>query len=260
MNLDFLKQTEFKHTEDVVHTFIGGSELHGAKVHGTDDKDYYGLYIESPDNIIGLFPDPHFVWSTADNARRNGPEDIDITFYGLKKWAEMAAKGNPTALHFLYSPMENEWAEWVPALKSAVISKASAKQFKGFVDAQMGRLLGTRGRGKKGQRPELEQKFGYDVKAGMHAMRLLGECIELMQTGHITLPRPNREVLIKVRTGAWSLDLLSSQVNFLFQELAEAEATSRLPEQADRERLSRVITTMYRRHWEIKEFNAKRRG
>src|SRR5258708_7441279 len=106
MNLDFIKQTNFAHTQDLIHVFIGGSELHGAKVKGTDDKDYYGLYIEAPDNIIGLFPSPHYVWSTADNERPNGPEDIDVTFYGLKKWAEMAAKGNPTALHFLYSPRE----------------------------------------------------------------------------------------------------------------------------------------------------------
>lgn len=255
MNLDFLKDTGFKHTADVIHAFIGGSELHGAKVQRTDDKDYYGLYIEKPNNIIGLFPDPHFVWSTADNARRNGPEDVDVTLYGLRKWAEMAAKGNPTALHFLYAPMEysSDWAEWVPWLKKAIISKASAKQFKGFVDAQMGRLLGTRGRGKKGQRPELEQKFGYDVKAGMHAVRLLGECTELMQTGKITLPRPNRDVLINVRTGGWSLDKLSAEVSRLMMELDEAVFASDLPEKSDRERLSRIITMMYRFHWEKKD-------
>jgi uncharacterized protein len=250
MNLDFLKQTPFTQTEDLIHVFIGGSELHGAKVQGTDDKDYYGLYIEKPDNIIGLFPQPHFVWSTADNDRRNGPDDVDITFYGLKKWAEMAAKGNPTALHFLFAPYESgTWEWWLPFLKQSIISKASAKQFRGFVDAQMGRLLGTRGRGKKGQRPELEQKFGYDVKAGMHAVRLLGECIELMSTGSITLPRPNRELLVDIRTGGWSLDRLSAYVNELFVDLNAAEAASKLPEQANRVALSRDISTMYRSHW-----------
>lgn len=244
----------FKHADNLIHVFIGGSELHGAKVHGTDDKDYYGLYIEKPDNIIGLYPDPHFVWSTADNDRRNGPEDIDVTFYGLRKWAEMAAKGNPTALHFLFSPRElGEWNDLCPVLKQCVLSKASAKQFRGFVDAQMGRLLGTRGRGKKGQRPELEEKFGYDVKAGMHAVRLLGECIELMNTGEITLPRPNRDLLIKVRTGEWSLDRLSSYVNELFDDLKYAEHCSSLPAEADRETLSRVITAAYRKHWREKE-------
>jgi len=70
----------------------------------------------------------------------------------------------------------------------------------------MGRLLGTRGRGKKGQRPELEQVYGYDVKAGMHTVRLLNEYLELMRDGRITLPRPERELLIKIRTGKWSLD------------------------------------------------------
>lgn len=250
IDLGFLNQTNFMHTSSLIHLFIGGSELHGAKVHGTDDKDYYGLYVEHPDEVIGLFPRPHFVWSTADNSRRNGPDDIDVTFYGLRKWAEMAAKGNPTALHFLYSSRDlGEWNNLVPFLKSCVISKESAKQFKGFVDAQMGRLLGTRGRGKKGQRPELEEKFGYDVKAGMHAVRLLGECIELMQTGNITLPRLEREMLIEIRTGQWSLDHLSSHVNSMFLDLVDAEAESKLPDTADRTRLSSIITAFYRAHW-----------
>lgn len=254
MNLDFIKQTEFKHTEDLIHVFVGGSELHGAKVEGTDDKDYYGIYVERPNNIIGLFPEPHFVWSTSSNERRNGPEDIDITFYGLRKWAEMAAKGNPTALHFLFSPTscDTTWVYITPALRRYVLSKASAKQFRGFVNAQMGRLLGTRGNGKHGQRPELENNFGYDVKAGMHAVRLLEECIELMQYGTITLPRatPEREMLIDIRTGKWSLDRLSSYVNELFLCLDFVEEHTNLPAFPDRENLSKFITNVYRDHWD----------
>jgi hypothetical protein len=51
------------------------------------------------------------------------------------------------------------------------------KPFVGFADDQLKRQLkrmtGSKGRGKKGQRPEIEEKFGYDVKAAMHALRLL---------------------------------------------------------------------------------------
>ena len=57
------------------------------------------------------------------------------------------------------------------------------KPFLGFADDQLKRMTGTKGRGKKGQRPEIEAKFGYDVKAAMHTLRLLNECKELLSEG-----------------------------------------------------------------------------
>ena len=250
--LSIAEEAGFRHPAHLIHAFIGGSELHGAKVKGTDDKDWYGLYIEPPNNIIGLYPDEHFVWSTSGNDKRNGPEDVDITLYGLRKWASMAGKGNPNALHFLFAPNVldgPEWEDLKSRVKNCVIAKSSAKQFKGFVDAQMGRLLGTRGVGKHGQRPELEQNFGYDVKAGMHAVRLLNECLELMRYGRITLPRPERELLIDIRTGKWSLDRLSTFVNKLFIEVKEAEEKSWLPDEPNKCALSGVVVDAYLRHW-----------
>lgn len=254
---DAIYAAEFPFMDDLIHTFIGGSELHGAKVQGTDDLDIYGVYIEPLNRSpLGLDGFEHFVWSTSGQYERNGPEDIDITLYSLRKWASMAAKGNPTALHFLFSYNFATLVEWINIRRdvaACVISKASARQFKGFVDAQMGRLLGTRGKGKKGQRPELEENYGYDVKAGMHAVRLLNECIELMKTGYITLPRPEKDLLIDIRTGKWSLDRLSNHVNQLFLELKQEEEKSHLSDQADRQELSRVITTAYLNHWKEQE-------
>src|ERR1700741_254462 len=101
--LKHIADSGFPHMSRLIHVFVGGSELHGAKVQGTDDLDIYGAYIEPPDLVLGLESLPHYVWSTAGNDRRNGPADIDVTLYSLRKWAGLACKGNPTALH-LFSP------------------------------------------------------------------------------------------------------------------------------------------------------------
>lgn len=253
----------FKHPEDILHTFIGGSELHGAKVKDTDDLDIYGLYIEKPQTMLGLDatkPSKHFhVWSSATNERRNGSDDVDIALYGLNKWAGMVAKGNPTALNFLFAPSVTsangwtqanyEWERLREMVRGAVVSKYASHEFKGFAAAQMGRLLGTKGAGKHGQRPELTNNFGYDVKAGMHVLRLLDEAIELMLTGHMTFPRPNRELLIEVRTGGWSLDRLTNEANRRFAELDEVVKQSTLPDEADIPALNQIVTEAYHRHW-----------
>ena len=250
--LDLVAQSGFSRPEGLIHLFVGGSELHGAKVGQTDDTDIYGIYIESPEEALGLKPREHFVWSTAGNERRNGPDDVDVTLYSLRKWAGMAAKGNATALHFLFAgPQEVNPETWkkIETHRELFLSRTSAKQFVGFADAQFKRLSGEKGSGKKGQRPEYICAFGYDTKAAMHGLRLLYECMELMQRGNITLPRPERELLIKVRNGEWTFERVLGQAQRLFKEVEDAVANSPLPEAVDRTAISRLLARVQLEFW-----------
>jgi len=236
----------------IIHLFIGGSELHGAKVKDTDDLDIYGAYLEPPELVIGLDRRDFHVWSTAGNDRRNGPDDIDVCLYSLRKWAGLAAKGNPTALHFLFAqnqlPRAERW-EAVRARREVFLSRMAAKQFRGFADAQVRRLQGI-GTGKKGQRHELIGEHGYDVKAAMHVIRLLGEGIELMEAATITLPRPEKDLLVTIRTGRYgSLERVLQLAQAMFAELEQAEAKSKLPEGVDRGAVSRLVSEIYLREW-----------
>jgi predicted nucleotidyltransferase len=155
-------ETGFPYPDRLIHLFVGGSELHGAKVQGTDDLDIYGVYIEPPEMALGLDSLPHFVWSTAGDDRRNGPNDVDVTFDSLKKWAGLACKGNPTALHFLFAKNTLTSDIWsaVVARPQIFVARNCVKQFLGFADDQLKRMTGQKGRGKKGQRPEIEVEFG----------------------------------------------------------------------------------------------------
>src|SRR5580700_2852846 len=252
--VDLLKnvvESGFPFPERLVHLFVGGSELHGAKVHGTDDLDIYGVYIEPPALVLGLDSMPHFVWSTAGDDRRNGPNDVDITLYSLKKWSGLACKGNPTALHFLFAKNTVDNPIWsaIIAKKDAFLARSCAKQFSGFANDQLQRMSGRKGRGKKGQRPEIEVKYGYDVKAAMHALRLLYECKELVTQGTITMPRPERDLLIRVRTGKYSIDRVIAMAHKEFAECEDAAKTSFLPEKIDRAAVSRLLAESYRAAW-----------
>jgi hypothetical protein len=122
-------------------------------------------------------------------------------------------------------------------------------QFLGFADAQIKRITGQLGRGKKGQRPELEAKYGYDVKAGMHAIRLLYEGKELLLERKITLPRPEKDFLIRIRAGELSRDQLIKLADGLFTELRQADERSPLPEAVDRTAVSQLIAQVYLDYW-----------
>jgi predicted nucleotidyltransferase len=249
--LKHVAQSGFPFTKRLIHLFVGGSELHGAKVHGTDDLDIYGVYIEPPELILGLDSLPHFVWSTAGDDRRNGPNDVDITLYSLKKWSGLACKGNPTALHFLFAKraMENPIWRTIASKKDVFLARSCARQFTGFANDQFKRLTGQKGRGRKGQRPEIEAKYGYDVKAAMHTLRLLYECKELVTEGRITMPRPERNLLIRVRTGKYSIDRVISMAHRQFAECEDAAKASSLPEKIDRVAVSKLLAESYREAW-----------
>ncbi|MGA8440554.1 MAG: hypothetical protein WB762_11220 [Candidatus Sulfotelmatobacter sp.] len=101
---DLLKQvngTGFPLPDRLVQLFVG-SQLHAAKVHGTDDLDIYGAYIEPPEMMLGVESIPHFVWSTAGDEQRNGSNCGCHSIF-TEKWAALACKGNPTALHCLFA-------------------------------------------------------------------------------------------------------------------------------------------------------------
>jgi predicted nucleotidyltransferase len=242
----------FPDPDGLIHLFVGGSELHGAKVYGTDDLDIYGVYIEPPELVLGLKSLPHYVWSTAGDDRRNGPSDVDVTLYSLRKWATLACKGNPTALHFLFAKSEIKSSIWkhIVASRNVLLSTACAKQFLGFADDQLKRMTRVKGRGKKGTRPEIEIKYGYDVKAAMHTLRLLYECKELVSTGNLTFPRPERKFLIRVRTGQLSIQEVLRFAEELIAECQElATHASVLPAKIDVGAVFRLVAECYRELW-----------
>jgi uncharacterized protein len=243
--------TGFPYRGSMVNLFVGGYGLHGGRVEGKNDDDFYGVFVEPSEMVVsGMQGYPHFVWSTTGDHERNRPGDVDIVFYGLRKWASLAAGGNPTALGFLFAPNLVPSALWTRIQGSGLFgAKSHAYAFEGFAKQQFERVMGVRGQGKHGQRPELEEKYGYDTKAAMHVIRLLGEGIEYMRTGRITYPRPDKQMLIDIRTGKFSKESIEAMVEPLFEELLEARDSSPLPEKTDSKAVSALVTDCYMTHW-----------
>jgi len=249
MKPDFA-QYGFSFQQNLIMAYVGGSQAHGAKLGATDDTDWYGLYIPPPHKVLGLEREEHFVFTTGGKLGGNGPADVDVCLYTLIRWAGLAAKGNPSALHFLFAPLEFTTDTWqrVAARPEIFLAKGHVNPFLGFADDQMKRLLGQKGR-KNIHRAELEDKHGYDTKYAMHVIRLYGEARELMQNGRITLPRPNKEELIAIRMGKYSLGEVQELGRQLESEALAAQASSPLPESVDRDAISRLITDVHLQLW-----------
>ncbi|MDP9339079.1 MAG: nucleotidyltransferase domain-containing protein [Acidobacteriota bacterium] len=243
-------QYGFAHQENLIMACIGGSQAHGAKLGATDDTDWYGLYIPPPDKFLGLEREEHFVFTTGGKVGGNGPLDVDVCLYTLTKWAGLAAKGNPSALHFLFMQLQfttNTW-DYFSARPELFLARGHVEPFLGFANDQMKRLLGQKGQ-KNVHRAELEHKYGYDTKYAMHVVRLYGEAKELMESGRITLPRPNREELIEIRLGKYTLAEIRELSLQLESEARAAQATSPLPDAVDRDAINRLLADTHLRFW-----------
>ena len=150
MKPDFA-QYGFAYQENLIMACIGGSQAHGAKLGATDDTDWYGLYIPPPTKLLGLEREEHFVFTTGGKLGGNGPLDVDVCLYTLMKWAGLAAKGNPSALHFLFAPLEfttNTWDQFSARPETFPRERACkvVPRIRGRPDEKIARAEGTKER------------------------------------------------------------------------------------------------------------------
>lgn len=80
-------------------------------------------------------------------------------------------------------------------------------------------------------------KCGYSVKNAYHAIRLLDQGIELMETGFLTFPRPNAEELIAIRNGNFSIEDIEKRYNDLDEKLKHSYEKSSLPNKVNYDRM-----------------------
>lgn len=245
---EVIKATEFEHAENMIHLHVGGSELHGAQT-GSQDLDIVGVYIQPPYEALGItefrnsenstqryrVKTEHFDWSTAGD-RKNTSSDIDVVAYSLRKWAGLAAKGHPEALHCLFVPnlgiRPGMWEKHIRPHAAVFLSAWAGNTFQSCANEQWDRL-------------NREQTKDTNYKMAMHVLRLLQEGTELLRTGRITFPNPERDLLLQVREGKLTLRQIEKFVTLWTHELETARAHSVLPADVDRRKISDLIANTY---------------
>jgi hypothetical protein len=232
-----------------------GSGLHGVTVEGTDDRDEMGVCIEPANCVIGLQSFEQYQYRTQPEGARSGAGDLDLTIYSLRKWARLAAAGNPTVLLMLFVPeheiVEVQWpGRELQANADLFVSREAGRRFIGYLDAQRERMLGLRSH--RTNRPELVDVYGFDTKFAYHAVRLGIQGVELLTSGRITLPipEPERSWLHELRTGGHEKQEALDRIEDLRDQLVRLTDTVDLPDKADYEKLNDWLVSAYTRWWD----------
>lgn len=96
------------------------------------------------------------------------------------------------------------------------------------------------------KRSDLEAKFGYDTKHGMHLVRLLRMCREILTEGLVHVRRPDAKELLAIRDGEWSYEKLIGWAEEQDADLMEVAKTSPLPKGPDRVALDELCQEIVR--------------
>lgn len=250
----------------VILQAVVGSTVHGIQVKdGIEDTDVMGVCIESPDSVLSLGHTPHFeqyIWRSAavreerhDARSRDG--DLDVVFYSLQKYLRLALTGNPTVLILLFAPTNDLDARGsqLRELAPHIVSRKAGNAFLGYLVQQLQRLTGERGQ-KNVNRPELVERYGFDTKYAMHALRLGMQGIELLETGRFTLPMPQsqREFLTSVRTGGYSLQEVLTAAGELGAKLRALRDGTHLPDEPNVAVVERWCRETYWNTWKADRY------
>ncbi|OHT88380.1 DNA polymerase beta superfamily protein [Mycobacteroides saopaulense] len=230
-----------------------GSGLHGVTT-GDDDRDEMGVCIEPAECVIGLRRFDQYIFRTQPEGVRSGPGDLDLVVYSLRKWARLAAAGNPTVLLLLFIPdqeltVNTEAGRDIQRHPQRFLSRMAGRKFLGYLNSQRRRLTGDLSH--RTNRPELIERYGFDTKFAYHAIRLGIQGIELMEEGRITLPmpRPERDQLVDVRHGKYTVVEALAWLDEVTARLEHLTETADLPEQPDSAVIDDWLVRTYRRHW-----------
>jgi predicted nucleotidyltransferase len=235
-----------------------GSSAHGVGIPGSDDFDMAGVGIEVPSRVLGTGSFEHFLYRSAEvregkKSVPSRPGDIDLTIFGLRKFARLAAKGNPSVNLLFYAPVMKSTAlgDELRAASHLFETKNVGRSFLGYMRAQRHRLAGERGQ-KAVNRQELVDKYGFDTKYAMHVLRLGYQGLTFMETGKIEVPLDGsmRNFLLGVRQGRQNLNsvlLLAAEYEVAIEKALE---TSDMRDTPDMHAIDRLLVGLYKEAWE----------
>jgi hypothetical protein len=234
-----------------------GSLAHGLHIPpeeemGTDDVDVMALCVPDPSHYFGL----------KDFGSRGTVEikqdEWDVVAYESRKFISLLARGNPNILGMVwlepkYYLMTARAGEYLLSCRMAFSTQVAYHSFIGYAHAQLDAVEKNVYEGYMGQkRKGLLERFGYDVKHAAHCIRLLRMGIEFLADGVLRVDRStiDREELIAIKRGEWSLDAVKKEAWRGFELAREAVGRSTLPDKPDYKQINEICCEVVRLAWE----------
>lgn len=137
--------------------------------------------------------------------------------------------------------------EGLPVHPNVMELVAAEKRYKSALDAWNSHERWKSERNEK--RATLEAKYGYDTKHGMHLVRLLRMCREILEGQGVVVRRPDAKELLAIRHGEWPYDKLVEWAEQQDAEMQTLYKQSTLRHAPDMEKLNALCVEAEELFW-----------
>lgn len=237
-------------------TSLNGSRLYGMATEDSD-IDLMGVYVE--DKRVVLTGRKHESISLAEpkaNTAKRQAGEIDGVAYSARKFCNMARVGNPSLLNVLYSHGQyllECTVEGRMILDNAdlFVSVQAGERFHKYAESQLSRMKGVK-LGHIPSRPDIIEKYGYDVKYASQVLRLVIQGVEFMETGTLAVPmREADAAYVKaMKTGAFTFQQSIGILEGEFRRLEAAIETSQLRPEPEHDKVDQLLIDIHESFWD----------
>jgi hypothetical protein len=238
--------------DNLAFLHVGGSTLYGTNT-AASDLDVRGITIAPKSFWVGA---RHFEQLECSLAGP-GVGDVEVVIFDVRKWLRLAVAVNPNVVETLFVEDDSPWAlvttdrwRFIRLEATALLNRQAHAGYHGYTISQLKKMV-VKQSNKTGRR-QIADEFGFDLKFAAHGFRLARQGAELLRSGRITFPRPDREYLSAIRHGKiygpGDLDRCVADLQAAAKELDRAYLETVLPAKVDFERYDRLLLSIYDRY------------
>ena len=134
-------------------------------------------------------------------------QEYDISIYNIVKYFRLCLDNNPNMIDSLFTAedcvrFQTPLAVMVRDNRKLFPHLGMWSRFRGFCMSQKKKMLN---KSPESKRYWMIEKYGYDLKFAAHAVRLMCEAEQLLETGEMDLRR-DKELLKAIRRGDWTME------------------------------------------------------
>lgn len=211
---------------------------------GIDDTDFFELYCFPNEYYLSL--DGYYHSSEVFEEIKG---DSDTVGYEIRKAFHLLSECNPNVLLFLYNRPEHyrhisAGGKLLLKNREIFLSRERIKKaFFGYASDQLNKLKVSSDRSFMGpRRRRLFDKFGFDTKKAMTAVRLMIQGKELLETGTFKVFRDtDRDFLLSIKKGHCSIEQIRQIAANLKTEIEAVYKTSPVPDQNNKTKINRLL-------------------
>ena len=225
-----------------IYEIIHGSTCYGLNT-STSDIDIKGIFVPSKRQYYTLDKgrDVHEFM----NSKHGGN---DAVYVSIEKFVSLAANANPNILEQLFVEprfvmKSTPYSDILISNRELFVTQKAVNSYIGYSVSQLKRLT-TIEKNAEGKRRDSFEKFGYDTKNAMHLIRLLKTGIEILKYGKVNTFRNDRDELLKIRSGEYSVQEISNRAELMREEIRSLEKTTTIPAEPDMNKVNDMLYTI----------------